>query len=145
MFKTFSAAALSLTVALTSLSATATPARANDDIAKVLFGALAIGIIAHGISNANENNQVVVTPTRNNNANAHRPNRRHAQRIPARCATEARIGNRNRVATIYRRGCLRRAGIRTANAESCQRSGRINGRNINYFTTRCLRRSGYRF
>ena len=158
MFKTFSAAALSLTLVMTSLSATATPARANnDDIAKVIFGALAIGIIAKGISDARaddhqpvatrpaRNNQVTVTrPARNNHVTVTRPNRNHAQRIPARCAREARVGNRSRVATIYRRGCLRRAGIRTQRADNCVRTGHIRGRNVTYYTARCLRRSGFR-
>ena len=50
MFKTFSAIALAATVGFTSLGITATPARANDDLAKFIFGAIALGIIAQGIN-----------------------------------------------------------------------------------------------
>ncbi len=148
MFKTFSAVALSLTLVMTSLGATATPARAgNDDVAKILFGALALGIIAKGISDSrdNDNNsRVTVTTNRNNAHNVVRPNRNQAQRIPSRCAREMRIGNRGNVRTIYRRACLRRAGIRVAQARECMRTGVVRGNNINYYTPRCLRRSGFR-
>ena len=138
---------------MTSLSATATPARAgNDDIAKVLFGALALGIIAKGISDARaeepQQRHVVQAPVRHAPVIANRPNRpnRHqAQRIPANCAMEARIGNHGRAATVYRERCLRRSGIETARADNCQRSGVINGRNISYYTQACLRRAGFRF
>jgi len=158
MFKTLSAAALSLAVAVSSLSATATPARAgNNDLAKFLFGAVALGIIAKGIADANDNgNRSTVTVNRNNprphynNQNnrrddRHQNNRPRVQRVPDQCATQARLRHGGRVATVYGRPCLRRNGIRTARADNCARTGYLNGRNLTYYTARCLRRNGYRF
>lgn len=170
MFKTLSAAALSLTIALTTMGASATPARANnDDIAKFVFGALAIGIIAKGISDAREQDEREAAARRSAAENARRQAaaeqrrreaaeqrrreqeraerraRRQANHIPARCAREARIGRHGRVKTVYRRNCLRRNGVQLANANHCMRHGEIHGRNVNYFTRGCLRRNGYQF
>ena len=134
MFKTFSAIALAATVGFTSLGITATPARANDDLAKFIFGAIALGIIAQGINEAHSNNNTpVVTPPR--------PNPPRAVTIPARCERQVTINNRNR--NIYRERCLRRNGVPLRRISSCARQGEIRGRIVTYYRKRCLRRAGH--
>jgi len=145
MYKTFAVAAASLTLVLASLCVTATSARAsNDDIAKLIIGALAIGIIAKGISDAkSKDRQPAVTSTRTDAVMVIQPNPTQARPIPAHCAREARIGHHGRITKIYRRSCLRREGVQTQRADNCVRTGTIHGRTINYYTNRCLRRAGF--
>ena len=133
MIKTLTAAALSATIGLTSLGVTATPAQANEDLAKFLFGAIAIGIIAHGINEANSNPAPVTAPR------PHRPNR--TVTIPSQCERRVSINNRNR--NIYRERCLRRNGVPLRRIASCARQGEINGRVATYYRKRCLRRAGH--
>ena len=143
MFKTLSAAALSLTIGLTSFGATATPAQANDDVAKFIFGAIALGIIANGInqSNAGNNTATVTTTTRQ-----HRPQVNQHQnrgvRIPARCERQVRINNRNH--NVFGAPCLRRNDVPLRRISACARSGSIQGRNLTYYPKACLRRNGHR-
>ena len=145
MMKTLSAAALSLTLGLTSLGATATPAQANDDLAKFLFGALAIGIIAHGINEANANStahqpQVAHPQPQRPHRPVITPNR--AVHIPASCERQVQI--ENRVRNAYGAPCLRRNNVPLDRIASCAREGTINGRPLTYYTKACLRRAGHR-
>ncbi|MFQ5623539.1 MAG: hypothetical protein ACE5FS_09095 [Paracoccaceae bacterium] len=55
MFRTLTASVLVAAVALAGVSAT--PARANDDLAKILAGAAAIFIIGKAIESSNDNNR----------------------------------------------------------------------------------------
>lgn len=150
MFKTFSAAALSLTIGLTSFGATATPAQANDDLAKFIFGAIALGVIANGINQANAgNNSATVTTTRQHRPTVtqqHRPRVTHqAQRgvrIPANCERQVRINNNNR--NVFGAPCLRRNNVPLHRISACARTGSIQGRNLTYYPKACLRRNGHR-
>jgi hypothetical protein len=134
MFKTFSAIAIAATVGFTSLGITATPAQANDDLARFIFGAIALGIIAQGINEAHSgNNTPVVTPPR--------PNPPRALTIPARCERHVTINNRAR--EIYLERCLRRNGIPLRRISSCARQGEFRGQIATYYRKRCLRRAGH--
>lgn len=150
MFKTLTAAALSAAIAFGSLGATATPAKANDDLGKFIVGAIALGIIANSINQANSRTPAtqaatpthrppVITPTRPRpGGHGVRPHRVH---IPASCEREVQINGR--VTTAYGAPCLRQAGVPLDRLSTCARSGSIHGRNLTYYTKRCLRRSGF--
>lgn len=143
--KTASALALSLTVALGALGATAAPAKANDDLGKFLVGAVALGIIAAGIANANNNDDTANRRNHNDDFGRHGDRWNHrGYYVPASCAREVQLGHGGRYATVYGEPCLRRNNVSTQAAASCARSGRIYGRTIAYYTEHCLRRSGYR-
>lgn len=144
MFKTLTAAALALTVAATSFTASATPAKAgNDELAAFLFGAIVLGVIANAANNNSQASTVHVTPPRNNNrphANYNnRPNRGVV--IPANCERTVHINGRNR--NVYGAPCLRRNNVPLARINECARTGSINGRNLTYFVKGCLRRNGH--
>ncbi len=141
MFKTLSAAALSLTIGLGAIGATATPAQANDDLAKFVFGAIALGIIAKGISDANANTHA---PAQVTQQRPHRPvvTPQHGVRIPANCERQVQINNRNR--NVYGAPCLRRNNVPLNRISACARQGSIHGRNLTYYPKACLRRNGHR-
>lgn len=143
MFKTLSAAALSLTIGLTAIGSSAQPAQANDDVAKFIIGAIALGVIANGINQANagNNHATVTTTTRTHQPRANRQQHRGV-RIPARCERQVRINHRNR--NVYRQACLRRNDVPLRRISACARSGSINGRNMTYYPKACLRRNGHR-
>ncbi|MFT4619128.1 MAG: hypothetical protein ACI9KS_001074 [Sulfitobacter sp.] len=144
MFKTLSAAALSLTIGLTSFGASATPAQANDDIAKFIFGAIVLGVIANGINQANAGDDSA--PVTTTTTTQHRPRvirqQNRGVRIPARCERQVRINNRNRNVFVER--CLRRNDVPLRRISTCARSGSIRGRNMTYYPKACLRRNGHR-
>ena len=141
MFKTLSAAALSLTIGLTSFGATATPAQANEDLAKFIFGAIALGVIANAVNQANAGNNHAPAATQ---ARPHRPvvTPQRGVRIPARCERQVRINNRNR--NVFGAPCLRRNDVPLRRISACARSGSIQGRNLTYYPKACLRRNGHR-
>lgn len=87
--KTLLAATLSVAVALTGMTMTATPARAdNDDAAAIIAGIIALYAIGRAIDNRNDNRAVT-------RGNAHRPRaaapvHRNPRVAPARCFVQGR-------------------------------------------------------
>jgi len=59
--KNFISTVMAAAVALTAFAAAPTPARADSDAAKIIFGATALGIIAAGIAEANDNDHAYVS------------------------------------------------------------------------------------
>lgn len=141
MTRTVSAIALSLTIFVTSLTATAAPARADEDVAKVLAGLALLGIIAATVK-ANKEPE----PVARGNHRAHRPHvtpRRSERRkvAPRRCLRDQ--WTHRGVRQVYGAGCLRN----TAQAKpprACLRDARTNSGPRRFYTKRCLRKHGWR-
>lgn len=136
MFKHMTAAVLSMSLAISTLSTT--PARADEDVAKVLAGLVALGIIAKVIDDRNDRKvtrhakpaPVVVQP---------KPVRKVA---PNRCLRNQWTHRGNR--QVYSAHCMRRhTDVRLP--RDCRREVRTrDGENFRFFTPRCLRQHGWR-
>ena len=63
--KSFLSMAMAAIIAVTSVGMTAAPARADNDTAKIIVGAAALGIIAAAIADAHDNDRVYVTRQHN--------------------------------------------------------------------------------
>ena len=135
---TFAAVAL----ALTSLAASATPARASDDaMIKLLLGAVAVAIIASGAAQS----RATTHAPRRQHARPHphhaphgyhaRPKHR-ARYLPQHCATSFRTGGKQYHA--YSARCLHHAGLHRL-PSACV----VSTRSGNLYATHCLRRHGY--
>ncbi len=138
MTRTLSAIGLSLTIFLTSLTATTAPARADEDVGKILAGLALLGIIAAVIDDDNE-------PV----ARTHRPHRpavtpRHVQKrkvAPARCLREQ--WTHRGVREVYAARCMRNVA-KFAPPRNCLREARTNSGPRRFYTKRCLRKHGWR-
>jgi hypothetical protein len=107
----FTAAVAAAAIALAGLTATAVPARAqNNDAAKILFGLTALAIIGAAIANANQPPPAAhpVHPVR-----PHRP--APPVHLPAHC--EIRTGQ----GSFYGARCLLRAGYEGPLPQACAR------------------------
>ncbi len=128
-------------LAVTSLSASTTPARASDDaVVKFLLGATAIAIIAAGTSKSRSNppktHKQHAAPRHHHAPKTHSHRSRHAVLLPQHCATRYRAHGKTYRA--YQAGCLHHAGLRRL-PSAClisTRSGHVYGGH-------CLSQHGY--
>jgi hypothetical protein len=135
MFKTLSAAALSLTLVLTSF--TATPARADvEDVAKVLGGLALLYAIGRAVESNAETRR----------APAHPPKVGHSIRsrnvIPAQCFRE--VVSRGEIRRGYGARCMQN-NVRRAGAlpPQCIRQVETRRGVQNLYAPRCLERNGW--
>lgn len=138
MTRTLSAVGLSLTIFLTSLSATAAPARADEDVAKVLAGLALLGIIA---SVANKRDEPV--------ARKHPPHRPvvtprpvpSLKVAPRRCLQKQWTHRGTR--TVYAAGCMQHAS-KSAPPRACLQAARTKSGPTRFYSPGCLRKHGWR-
>jgi len=139
MTRTVTALALSLSIFMTSLAATAAPARADsEDVAKVLTGLAVLGIIAAAIDKRNEKKATRTQTHRPVVAPRPVPVRKVA---PRRCLREQWTHRGTRL--VYGAKCMKRH----ANANpprTCLREADINNGPRYFYTKRCLRKRGWR-
>ena len=144
MSKKFLAMMLSVSLALTSV--TVTPARADDDVGKVIAGLaalLAIGVVVNKNKHRRENQRV----TRQNHTDTWAPERKsrrhvkHVKKAPQRCLRNQWTHRGNR--EVYGARCMQRH----ANAQlpnRCLRHADVNQGPRRFYTKRCLRKTGWR-
>lgn len=162
MFKTAAATILSATLALGALVPAPAQAADSGEVARFLFGAATLAIIANelndrkrsepssnraiqgnvvGRHNNNSYNDNVIRPRQGNVITPHRQNR--ARVVPANCQRTIETGNGNR--RLYGVPCLRREGVNVARLpQNCLRTVELPRRTVNAFAQRCLRREGVR-
>lgn len=134
--KMFIATVLATSLALSP--ATVTPAAAdNDDVAKFLLGALAVGVVVHAIKKDRERDAARAAA-----AAAAAEARAAAYRLPARCKFQAHTNHGPR--DVLGTRCLRREGVNINNLPTncafvinSQRGLRT------VFGEYCLRQAGY--
>ncbi len=140
----FTTALSALALALAGMTAAAAPARANDDVAKLLFGAATLFIIGKAISDANA--QQNRPPVAQGHGRPYSPGYgqggQHRPRpavLPARC--EIRIG---RGQSYYGERCLQREGYNGRLPQQCATQIRTDrGTRIAYEAT-CLQNAANR-
>jgi len=140
------AGVVALAMAVTVVTASAMPTRADersDNLAKALAAIAIIGIIAHEAGKNRDDDR----PYRPQPHNPPRPPQPHPEpaykpRVPAACAIEIESGHR--VVTVYPARCLRNAGFTYRLPERCARNIRIYGRPDRIYTEQCLREAGFR-
>ena len=155
-----------LAAAATAAVAFVTPVQAADadDVAKVLLGAVALGVIADAVSDGRVNGAVTVR------GGHHRGHDRHVRRghgsrvidgrlvplprghgaaharhvsLPAGCNRRIRTGQGDR--TFLGRPCLTAAGIDTARLpDRCERILRLPRTSVRAWNRGCLLNAGYR-
>lgn len=123
-----------LLMAMSLLAATALPSHAekrNNDLAKILAGALVIGLIAKSIDD---------------NKDRHKPKPQpepvYEPRVPAVCAISI-DSNSGDAVTMYSQKCLRREGF-DYRLPNCARDVRIYGEADRVYSAQCLRDAGFR-
>lgn len=122
-------------VALTSLSmllASFTPVMArdrDDDLAKALAAAIALGIIVNHLDRNKRHDRPAPTPAR-------------SPRVPASCAIE--IDGNHRSVTVYTESCLRKKGFDYQLPRNCAKTARVYGRADRIYGVQCLRSAGFR-
>ena len=139
MKKQFAAIVMSATLAATSF--TATPARADEDVFKVLGGLVVLGVIANQIEKRNERkaaqqrarSQAIHTPR-------HAPSIKTSRikRAPSRCVREQ--WTHRGIREVYGARCMQRH----ANAQlpqNCLRQNQTNSGPRYFYAPRCLRQN----
>ncbi len=135
MKRSLTATALALTMIITSISVTAAPARADEDVAKVLAGLALLGIIAAAVDDRKDRKaarkaQTYVAP-------------KHVKRravAPNRCLRDQWTHKGWR--QVYGAGCMRKHA-RVAPPRKCLREARSNSGPRRFYTPRCLRKHGW--
>ncbi|PTX57757.1 hypothetical protein C8N43_2428 [Litoreibacter ponti] len=137
MTRQFFAALLSLSIALTAV--TTAPARADDDIAKVLAGLVALGIIAKVINDKDKDKRVTRSHPQTHVYKPHKP--RRAKVAPQRCLREqwTHRGVRN----VYGARCMKRHA-QHALPQNCKREVETRNGLRRFYAPNCLRRNGWR-
>jgi hypothetical protein len=160
--KTLTASALSLTIALTGLTVTSTPAAADAEaVAGVIAGLAALYAISRAVDNRNDRddrNNATVTrqyntqPQRNANGNGHRPHRnthgnghrphRNALIAPANCFRS--VNTPHGQARGYAARCMRTSVARPNQLpENCVRQINSFQGSRYFYQARCLERNGW--
>ncbi|MDB5658650.1 MAG: hypothetical protein JWS10_1265 [Cypionkella sp.] len=135
-----------LLIAISLLAATAMPSHADkrsDNIAKIIAGALVIGLIAKGIDdNKDRKHHDKPKPHHDKPKPHHQPQSSHQPRVPSVCAIsiDSRSGD---AVTMYSEKCLRREGF-DYRLPHCARDVRIYGRADRVYSAQCLRDAGFR-
>ncbi|TCP39823.1 hypothetical protein [Rhodovulum marinum] len=135
--RTLIAPILAAAIALTPM--TATPARADDDIAKALLGALVLYGIAESIDTDKRDNDRRADRGRDDRQGWQGAARSRA--IPAQCVRTVETREGPRRVAVER--CLRREGVHRL-PDRCEMPlrGRNGGRDA--YSLRCLERAGFR-
>ncbi len=140
--KTLITTALAAALAIGPL--TATPAAADsDDVAKLLLGAIALGVVVHAIDkNRDRNDEATHGPHNPVDPGWGRPpHRRYA--LPARCEFEVRTRQGRR--EVFGERCLEREGVRVNRLPNrCEFDVWTERGRRTVFGSRCLREHGYR-
>jgi hypothetical protein len=115
-------------VALALILATAIPAKAerNEDLAKALIAALAIGALAHELREDDDRDR----------ESGRQP------RLPWACAIS--IEGAKRSVTFISENCLRREGFDRRLPRDCASSAAVLGKRDRVYSAQCLRAAGYR-
>lgn len=124
-----------LLMAISLLAATAMPSHADkrgDNLAKLIAGALVIGLIANSIDN---NNKHKPKPQP-------QPQPVYQPRVPAICAISIDSDSGNPV-TMYSENCLYGQGF-DYRLPNCARNVRIYGETDRIYSAQCLRDAGFR-
>ncbi len=123
-----------LLMAISLLAATAMPSHAerrDSDLAKIIAGALVIGLIAKAIDD---------------NKDRHKPKPQpqpvYEPRVPSVCAISI-DSNSGQPVTMYSQKCLRREGF-DYRLPNCARDVRIYGEADRVYSAQCLRDAGFR-
>ena len=125
-------------MAISLLAATAMPSHADkrgDNLAKVIAGALVIGLIAKTIDDNKDRNRHKPQP-------APQPQPSYQPRVPAVCAISIDSDSGNPV-TMYSENCLYRQGF-DYRLPNCARNVRIYGETDRIYSAQCLRDAGFR-
>ncbi|WP_054006025.1 hypothetical protein [Cypionkella psychrotolerans] len=128
-----------LLMAISLLAATAMPSHADkrgDNLAKIIAGALVIGLIANSIDNNKHHDK----------PKPHKPQPYpepvYQPRVPSVCAISIDSNSGNAV-TMYSQNCLRREGF-DYRLPNCARDVRIYGEADRVYSAQCLRDAGFR-
>ncbi|MES2435323.1 MAG: hypothetical protein V4586_16060 [Pseudomonadota bacterium] len=128
-----------LLMAISLLAATAMPSHAekrDNDLAKIIAGALVIGLIAKTIDDNKDRNK----------PKPHKPQPYpepvYEPRVPSVCAISIDSNSGNAV-TMYSEKCLRREGF-DYRLPRCARDVRIYGQPDRVYSAQCLRDAGFR-
>lgn len=130
-----------LSAALIATSFTTAPARADEDVAKVLGGLVVLGLIAKAIDDRNDRKRkatghVTYPPV----AKPHRPHR-PVKVAPRECLRETWTHRGYR--DVYSARCLKRHS-RVQLPQSCLRQNHTNSGPRFFYTPYCLRKQGWR-
>ena len=145
MKRTFFASVLSIALAATSV--TATPARADEDVAKVIAGLALLGIIAHSSNKDRRHEPAPVARHNNRQGGFAAPHvqrikpRRAAKVAPGKCLTRQWTHRGER--SVYAARCMQRT-VRAQLPQDCLRQARTNSGPRFFYTQRCLSRHGWR-
>ncbi|KAF0175016.1 MAG: Uncharacterized protein FD162_737 [Rhodobacteraceae bacterium] len=129
---------LAAVIAVSLLAASALPSHADkrgDNIAKLLAGALAVGLIANSI----DNNKARATPAP---APQPQPQPTGLPRVPSVCAISI-DSNSGDAVTMYPEKCLRREGF-SYGLPACARPARIFGEADKIYSANCLQDAGFK-
>lgn len=136
MTRQFFAALLSFSLAFSAMSTA--PARADDDVAKVLAGLVVLGILSQVLKD--DDDRVVTRNPRR--ADVYKPRKpRHVKVAPRRCLREqwTHRGMRN----VYGARCMKRHA-QYALPRDCRRVVETRNGVRKFYAPRCLRRNGWR-
>jgi hypothetical protein len=126
-------------VALAVITASATPARADDDLRRFLAGAAGLVVLYAILDN---NRRAQAAPPHRGGWNPPRHGR--AAVLPARCAVDVRVRGGGSQ-TFYGERCLRQAGLNTRQLPArCEVTLRNRQGQRTAFSEACLVRAGYR-
>lgn len=138
MRKQFTAMVVSAALAATSF--TATPARADEDVFKVLGGLVVLGILANQIEK-NKDRRDARQTTRNTTVYTRPVAPKVVKRAPSRCVREQWTHRGTR--EVYGARCMQRHA-RTQLPQACLRQNQTNSGPRYFYAPRCLRQNGWR-
>lgn len=140
MTRQFIAALLSLSLGLTAM--TTAPARADEDVAKILAGLAVIGILSQVLKNDDDRGRVVTRGYNEKyNGSKSRKKRQKAKVAPRRCLQEqwTHRGNRD----VYGARCMKRHAQAKPPSNCLRRVETRNGVR-KFYAPNCLRKNGWR-
>lgn len=132
-----------LLMAISLLAATAMPSQAEkrgNDLAKIIAGALVIGLIAKAIDDNKDRNKARPQPYQPQPQPYPEPS--YQPRVPSVCAISI-DSNSGDAVTMYSQKCLRREGFEYR-LPNCARDVRIYGEADRVYSAQCLRDAGFR-
>ncbi|SFR36145.1 hypothetical protein [Litoreibacter janthinus] len=146
MTRKFIAALLSLSLAMTAM--TTAPARADEDVGKIIAGLAVLGILSQVLKN--KNNDEVVTqrdtrrydayPSRRNPNREMRPRRQAAKIAPEKCLVNQWTHRGN--IRVYGAKCMERS-TRAQLPRSCERRVESRQGARRFYSPQCLRQKGW--
>jgi hypothetical protein len=145
--KTFIATALSGALAFTGAATPAVAAPDGEDVAKVLLGLAAIGIIANALENERKSEAVPAHGTYDPEPYWRDRDRRggrrgHFRALPARC--EFAVRTRRGWTEVFGKHCLEREGVRVNRLpDRCEFRIRTDRGRRTVYGSQCLERHGY--